>query len=519
MLPLVKRAWALALIAFGCGDDGGGSITVTPSWSTMIAAAGPNVVGHNAVWSRGGLGLWDDGANAPIAPVMALVSDLHPGVLRFPGGTRAMRYHFDQAIGPIAQRMPQCDPFTGTTDATHYGVDEFLLVAQQAGAEVTLVAPWVDGTPEEAAALVAYVNADPSSTVMIGVDANGKDWGTAGSWATRRVQNGHAAPYGVKYLEIGNEQYHDLPVGPAVSCGRASTFRQDERWIGTTKIPTTAADHATQVARYAMLVHAVDPNIKVGASAYSTYDGHSNAADAISDLDMRMGTNDPWDRRLLTDGGAFDFFILHPYDFSTGDYRITLADKLHKTVDDLHTLAPGKGIAITEYGFLFDGGSLLNAIVSADVVRVSIEENVLLALRHILIEDRTDEPFADSAAIAGPDHQLAAGYQVMRLLARNLQPVAVSVTSSDPDVVALATRNEAGDTLALVVIDRRTKGSTRGISLALPQGKYAGTQTLLTAPQLTSTDVSVTESPASGTGTLSLQLPAHSLIVVRLSRI
>ena len=518
MLRLVKRAWALALIAFGCGDDGSSGITVTPAWSTRMATVGPNVVGHNAVWSRGGLGLWDESANTPVGPVMALVGDLRPGVLRFPGGTRAMRYHFDGAIGPIAQRQPQCDPFTGATDATHYGLDEFLQVAQQAGADVTLVAPWVDGTPEEAAALVAYVNADPSSTVLIGVDANGKDWGTAGNWAMRRAQNGHAAAYGVKYLEIGNEQYHDLPVGPSVSCGRASTFRQDERWVGMTKIPTTAADHATQVARYAMLVHAVDPNVKVGASAYSTYDGHSNAADAISDLDMQMGTGDPWDRRLVMDGGAFDFFILHPYDFSTGDYRITLADKVRKTIDDLHALAPGKGIAITEYGFLFDGGSLLNALVSADVVRVSIEENVLIALRHILIEDRTDEPFADSAAISGPDHQLAAGYQVMRLLARNLQPVAVSVTSSDPDVVALATRNDAGDQVALVVIDRRTKGAARAISLALPQGRFSGTQTLLTAPQLLSTDLTLTDSPATGSGTLPLKLPAHSLIVVRLSR-
>ena len=520
MLRLVMRACALALLALGCGDDGaGGGITVTPSWTQTLAPVGANVVGHNAVWSRGGLGLWDDTANTPVAPVMSLVGDLHPGVLRFPGGTRAMRYHFDQAIGPIAQRTPQCDPFTGATDATHYGLDEFLQVAEQAGADVTLVAPWVDGTPEEAAALVAYVNADASSTATLGVDANGKDWGTAGSWAARRAQNGHAAPYGVKYLEIGNEQYHDLPVGPAVSCGRMSTFRQDERWVGTTKIPTTAADHATQVARYATAVHAVDPTIRVGASAYSTYDGHSNAADAISDLDMQMATNDPWDRRLVMDGGAFDFFILHPYDFTTLDFRITLADKLRKTIDDLHALAPDKGIAITEYGFLFDGGSLLNALVSADVVRVAIEEHVLLALRHVLIEDRTDEPFADSAAIAGPDHQLAPGYQVMRLLARNLQAVAVPVTSSDPDVTALATRNDAGDTIAIVVIDRRTKaGATRTISIALP-GHFSGTQTLLTAPQLLSTDVTLTDSPASASGTLNLQLPPHSLILARLAKI
>ena len=517
----MKRVWLFALFAAACGDDGSSQgIAVTPDWSQTLAPVGPNVVGHNAVWSRGGLGLWDETAAAPNAQVISLVADLQPGVLRFPGGTRAMRYHFDQAIGPVAQRTPQCDPFTGMTDATHYGLDEFLRVAEQTHADVTLVAPWVDGTPQEAAALVAYVNADASSTVVIGADANGKDWGTAGSWAMRRAQNGHAAPYSIHYLEIGNEQYHDLAVGPPNSCGRMSVFRQDERWVGTMRIPTTAADHATQVALYATLVHAVDPAIKVGASAYSTYDGHSNAADAIADLDARMGTGDAWDRRLVQDGGALDFFIIHPYDFSTNDFRITLAEKVRKTIQDLHALAPAKDVAITEYGFLFDGGTLLNALVSADMVRVAAEEKVLLALRHILIEDRTDEPFADSAAIAGPDHALSPGYHVMRLLAHNLAPNAVKVTSNDPDVVALATRDDSGATLGILVIDRRTKaGPTRAVEVALPSGSFAGNQTLVTAPQLSATDVSVTETPTTGSGTLHVMLPPHSLVVLRLAKI
>jgi len=106
-----------------------------------------------------------------------LILDLHRHWIPWTAvwaGTRAMRYHFADAIGPAAARKPQCDPFTGALDATTYGLDEFLAIAEGLGAAVTLVAPWVDGTPEEAAALVAYVNAPAGSTVPLGVDAFGQ---------------------------------------------------------------------------------------------------------------------------------------------------------------------------------------------------------------------------------------------------------------------------------------------------------------------------------------------------------
>ena len=136
------------------------------------------------------------------AGVDALVTQLRPGVLRFPGGSRAMLYHFDETVGPYADRKPQCDTFTGELDATTWGMDEALQYAEQHGAAVTLVTPWGDGTPERAAAMVAYANATTSSTTAIGVDANGRDWGTAADWAARRAANGYPAPYGVPFVRV-----------------------------------------------------------------------------------------------------------------------------------------------------------------------------------------------------------------------------------------------------------------------------------------------------------------------------
>jgi alpha-L-arabinofuranosidase len=218
-----------------------------------------------------------------------------------------MRYHFEQAIGPLAGRTPQCDPFTGETDPTGYGVDEFMTVAASLGASVTLVTPWVDGSPQEAAAFVAYVNASASSTFAIGVDASGTNWQTAGYWAQQRATNGHAAPYGVKFVEIGNEPYSSLPAGPPTSCGRPSQFVQDQRWVNGVAIPTTAQDYATQLALTGTLIRGVDPTILIGAPVPATFDGVSDAAQSICDGRARSPARAQ--RRGDRDAGALSFSV------------------------------------------------------------------------------------------------------------------------------------------------------------------------------------------------------------------
>ena len=85
--------------------------------------------------------------------------------------------------------------------------------------------PSTNGSPQEAAAWVAYCNASTNiygttNDVTIGVDAEGNNWQTAGYWAMMRAasplaQNdgynflrmNHPAPVGIKYWEIGNEPY------------------------------------------------------------------------------------------------------------------------------------------------------------------------------------------------------------------------------------------------------------------------------------------------------------------------
>ena len=441
-----------------CGERPPGT-PVSPAWSTPLSDAGSPLalaIGENTVWSRGGLGPWNDATHAADPTVLSLVSALHPPVLRFPGGTRAMRYHFAEAIGPLASRVPQCDSFSGTTDATGYGVDEFMTIAESLGAKVTLVTPWVDGSPQESAAFVAYVNADPSSTVAIGVDAAGTDWGTAGSWGAKREANGHSAAYGVKFVEIGNETYSGLPVGPTTSCGRPSQFVQDERWVNGKAIPTTAKDYAAQLALTGALLRQIDPTIQIGAPVPALYDGVSDASQALGDQDSAANDSDPWSPRLLSDAaGAFDFFVIHPYDFTVSGDNLQLGEAMRKVITDLRALAPTKGVGVTEFGFLEDGDTVMNAIVSADVARIALEEGALVVTRHLLLEDDLTEPFASCSLIGGAEHRLSPAYGVEAALAGVVPGAArVVVSPPDPDVVLLPLVERDGS-LALVALDRR----------------------------------------------------------------
>ena len=504
------------MAVLGCSSDP--RVELAVHWDQPVGSVGPQLLGHNAVWSRGGLGIWDDGSHAVRPDVDALVTALHPGILRWPGGSRAMLYHFDETIGPYADRKPQCDTFTGQLDATTWGMDEALQYAEQRGAAVTLVTPWGDGTPERAAAMVAYANATTASTVTIGIDANGRDWGKAADWAARRATNGHPAPYAVKLVEIGNEQYLSLRPGTDV-CGTQHPFTQAERLENGVYIPSTARDVAQQISKTARLIKQIDPAILVGAPALTDVLGiQMDPATAISDVDSTMATGDAWNPTLLALAGSdFDFFVLHIYDFGSKPERVRLADQLAQSIDALGALGGAKSFAVTEFGTLFDGDTQLNALISADFVRVAAERGVLANLRHILIEDQPSGLFATSAAILGDTHLQTPGYHAMAALADALQPVAVAA-SSPTDVTVLATRDDATHTLGIAVIDRRLAAKPIDLALPLPPGHWHGTQTIESADSLTSADVQIDQTDLDATGQLTFTLPANGLAVFRLAQ-
>lgn len=491
--------------------------SVAVKWDSQLGPIRPGYFGHNTNWARGGLGIWDDTTHTYNEALIQKIQALKPGLLRFPGGTRAMRFRFEETIGPYALRKPQCDVFSASFDPTTYGLDEFLRLAERLGSEVSLVAPWAIGSPERTAAMVAYVNGTPDSNLPLGVDIYGEDWKTAGYWAELRGQNGHPAPYGVKYVEIGNEEYYSLPVGFKKSCDWPIRFQENFRYVNGERILTTATDHATQVSLTGKLVRKVDPNILIGASVGSKYPEESDINTYRAPVDERFFNPTPWTPTLSNLAGSdFDFFMLHRYPFGTRLATPALADTLKTGIEALHQLDPNKMVGITEYELWTGGSTMLDALYSADVMRVAISEQTLMSVRHDLNEDDETQFFKKSGAIQG-DGSVTTPYLVMQLLASEFGGMAVETTTDSLNVSAQAAVGPDGS-ISVLLINRSSSDDAQTISLDLPQRDWTGT---FDGIQATSLDATTSQSFSSKVGnpsggTISLTLPAHSVGVLNL---
>ena len=109
--------------------------------------------------------------------------------VRWPGGCFADEYHWRKGIGP--QRAVTLNPnWGGVIEPNTFGTDEFMDFLDQIGAEAYVSANIGSGTPQEAAEWLEYMTAAQPTTL-----------------AKERAANGHAAPYKVGYLGLGNESW------------------------------------------------------------------------------------------------------------------------------------------------------------------------------------------------------------------------------------------------------------------------------------------------------------------------
>ena len=151
-------------------------------------------------------------ANGLRADLAGLLAAGKPAFLRYPGGnfiegdSVANAVRWKNTIGDIAQRPGHWCPW-GYWSTDGFGLDEYLQFCADAGMEplyglycglslaygantTNVVVPLSQMGPyvQDALDLVQYCNGDTNTT-----------------WGARRAANGHPAPYGLKYLEIGNE--------------------------------------------------------------------------------------------------------------------------------------------------------------------------------------------------------------------------------------------------------------------------------------------------------------------------
>ena len=119
------------------------------------------------------LAIWD--GNLGGAATTGILTAMGTQVLRFPGGSASDDYDWqtDRSVD------------NGTFQWVNYAA-AFARVAETRGAQAYVTVNYGSGTPEQAAAWVAYYNASAASTMALGTDAKGRDWKTAGYWAALR---------------------------------------------------------------------------------------------------------------------------------------------------------------------------------------------------------------------------------------------------------------------------------------------------------------------------------------------
>jgi alpha-L-arabinofuranosidase len=120
--------------------------------------------------------------------VIAATKALGVTNVRYPGGNFVSGYHWEDGVGPLAQRPKRKDLAWGDIEPNLVGTDEFLKWSALAGVEPYMCVNLGTGTLDEARNWVEYCNAP------VGLH-----------YSDMRARNGHPAPYKVKYWGLGNE--------------------------------------------------------------------------------------------------------------------------------------------------------------------------------------------------------------------------------------------------------------------------------------------------------------------------
>lgn len=221
------------------------TVTLTPSQTVekgrlriFLESAGSADLEHISLFP---VETWKGHENGLRKDIAQKLADIKPGLLRFPGGCivegtdLATRYQWKNTVGPIENRPLNENRWEYTFPHRFFpdyfqsyglGFFEFFQLAEEIGAEPLPVL--------NVGLSCQYQNNDPKSHVPVNeldpyiqdaLDliefANGD---TATVWGALRAEMGHPAPFNMKFIGIGNEQWdtiYPLHLKPFITAIRA----------------------------------------------------------------------------------------------------------------------------------------------------------------------------------------------------------------------------------------------------------------------------------------------------------
>jgi alpha-N-arabinofuranosidase len=249
----------------------------------------------------------------------AMIAELHPSFMRWPGGNVAQDYHWQGGIGPRDLRPVWTNKaWSNAPEPDDLGTDEYLALCERLHIEpsITVNVEGNGATAEEAAAWVEYVNGPATS-----------------KYGAMRAANGHPAPYGVKQWELGNEIFGG--------------------WV---RGHVTAEVYAQSAVRYAHAMRAVDPTIKLIA-----------VGEGI------MPQQDAWNSAVLKIAGPeINYLAIHDYTAGTQNAKeanpraamMARAGEFERgyrhTAELIAQLAPGRTIKqiVNEWNLFYDASTI-----------------------------------------------------------------------------------------------------------------------------------------------------------------
>jgi hypothetical protein len=259
--------------------------------------------------------------------VLPLREQASIGVYRYPGGSNADYYHwanntadgnlttdFMKYVGSSVWPFTSPEwPFTPYADPS-LNFDKFMsTVNQQSGAQADITVNYETGTAQEAANWVNYANKNASTQI----DPN-----------YTGPTTGHS--YGIKYWEIGNEDYGDGTYGTCnntpspnslcatttganslcTSAAVANGSCTNAYWEYTTPNKKGPTNYAQGVLDYSSAMKKVDSSIKIGAVLTMPGNFPDDQAPGFPTGQL------PWNSTILNTPGmctAIDFVAVHWY--------------------------------------------------------------------------------------------------------------------------------------------------------------------------------------------------------------